>query len=155
MKKKVIVSLLAFILFFSMTGCGKKSNSSKNQNENNQAVKMPTEEEIRKATVDAPMTDIEKEVLLGEGGIQQNYLIENIRIENGYLIGTITNQGTENKIISLFVLMMNSETGEQYGTVDFVIGDIAAGETKEFVNPVEESVWGATGFNTRVTEITE
>lgn len=156
MKKKIILSLLTFVLVIGMTGCGKKSSKENNKEENNnQVVKMPTEEEIKKATVDAPMTDIEKEVLLGEGGIQQNYLVENIRIENGNVVGTVTNQGSEQKSISMFILMMNAETGEQLGTTDFIIGEIEAGGTREFVNPVEENAWGSTSFETRITEINE
>lgn len=146
--KKILVSLLVFTLIF-VSGCGKKTNENTivNNNDNNLS-----EEEIKKVTTDAPMTDIEKEVLNGEGGIQDNYAVENIRVENGYLLGTVTNKGTSTKSISISILMMNSESGEQYGVTNVDVDDLDGGASFDFSILLEESAHAADKFDARVNE---
>lgn len=149
MKKKIIFSLLTLAMVFSMTGCFKTKKVTNNNSSNSN---VPSQSEIKKVTTDAPMTDIEKEVLKGEGGIQNEYSVENIRIENGNIIGTVTNKGSAQKSISISILMMSVETGGQFGIIDVEVNELGAGETREFINPVNESAWAANNFEPRVYE---
>lgn len=134
MKNKLIY--IAIIGLFVVTGCGCDNRKI-------------TKESV---TTDAPLTDIEKEVLNGEKGIQDNYVISNIKVENGKLIGTIQNKTKSKKSVRIDIMLMNAETYEQYGMVNIEVNNIDGNSKKNFEQELDENKAKANKFDARVVE---
>ena len=103
MKKKYIYVLIIGMLF--LTGCGCSDRKI-------------TEESV---TTKAPKTDIEKEVLDGDKGIQDHYAVSEVKVENGKLTGKVQNKTKDEKTVRIDIMLMNSETYEQYGMANIEV----------------------------------
>ena len=134
MKKNYLYILIIGMLF--LTGCGCNSRAI-------------TEENV---TTKAPKTDIEKEVLDGDKGIQDHYTISDLKVSDGKLTGKIQNKTNNTKTVRIDIMLMNSETYEQYGMVNVEVKNVKGNSTTTFSEELDENKSKADKFDARIVE---
>lgn len=133
MKKIISISLLLLVSFALVTGCGKKKDTNKD-NENK------TEEQTQNSTAE----------------VQGDYKVTDIKIKSegatSIVTGKITNISTSEKNVHVSLFMTDSKAGKLLGIVETDMDALKANETRNFELSIVGDYSQADTFEVRTRE---